>query len=121
MLTRIASSIASRHLSFLHSLQSGLLSMPIPVPRSRESSPFDRDAAVKRIKLDVSGAEPDFQALVRQCMNSPVQYTKTYQHELDYREKLVLAPMVRTGSCECRLWSVTDQNSAYGMSAVELP
>ena len=38
--------------------------------------------------------------LVEEQMASPVEFRKTYAHELDYRNKLVLAPMVRTGSCE---------------------
>lgn len=31
-------------------------------------------------------------------MAKPVRCLRTYENELDYRDKLVLAPMVRTGS-----------------------
>jgi len=33
-------------------------------------------------------------------MALPVEYVKSYDHEIDYRNKLVLAPMVRSGTCE---------------------
>jgi hypothetical protein len=41
--------------------------------------------------------------MVEREMALPVEYVRTYEHELDYRNKLVLAPMVRTGSCESGL------------------
>lgn len=37
--------------------------------------------------------------LVEEQMNLPIEYVKNYEKEVDYRNKLVLAPMVRTGSC----------------------
>lgn len=41
-------------------------------------------------------------------MSKPVEYAKVYDNELEYRNKLVLAPMVRTGSRELnRLTSLT--------------
>jgi tRNA-dihydrouridine synthase 2 len=33
-------------------------------------------------------------------MALPFEFEKKYENEIDYRNKLVLAPMVRTGSCE---------------------
>ncbi|WRT69698.1 uncharacterized protein IL334_006688 [Kwoniella shivajii] len=36
--------------------------------------------------------------LVEEQMSLPVEYPRVYEKEIDYREKLVLAPMVRTGS-----------------------
>lgn len=39
-------------------------------------------------------------AMVEKEMGLPIEFERTYEHELDYRNKLVLAPMVRTGSCE---------------------
>jgi hypothetical protein len=40
------------------------------------------------------------QALVEEEMAKPIEVVKTYEKELEYENKLVLAPMVRTGSCE---------------------
>lgn len=62
--------------------------------RPREESPSEGEVqAVKRAKLDVDTRVADE-------MRLPIEYEKSYEHELDYRDKLVLAPMVRTGSCE---------------------
>nr|XP_018260303.1 tRNA-dihydrouridine synthase 2 [Kwoniella dejecticola CBS 10117]OBR82461.1 tRNA-dihydrouridine synthase 2 [Kwoniella dejecticola CBS 10117] len=44
--------------------------------------------------------------MVDEQMNLPIEYPKSYQKELDYREKLVLAPMVRTGTLPMRLLSL---------------
>ncbi|WVQ95833.1 hypothetical protein IAU59_002932 [Kwoniella sp. CBS 9459] len=44
--------------------------------------------------------------LVEEQMRLPIEFPKTYENELDYREKLVLAPMVRTGSLPMRLLSL---------------
>jgi hypothetical protein len=38
--------------------------------------------------------------IVEREMALPIEHVKSYKHELDYRNKLVLAPMVRTGSCK---------------------
>lgn len=38
--------------------------------------------------------------LVEREMGLSIEYVKSYERELDYRNKLVLAPMVRTGSCK---------------------
>lgn len=46
------------------------------------------------------------QALVEEEMAKPIEVLKTYERELDYENKLVLAPMVRTGSCEFSRLSV---------------
>lgn len=60
---------------------------PVPVmPQSAEA---------KTGEEEMSEAE-----MVEREMGLPVEYVRTYKHELDYRNKLVLAPMVRTGSCE---------------------
>ena len=64
----------------------------MPIATSRESSPSDRPA--KRSKMS---DDP-----VQQEMTLPVEHVKSYAHEIDYREKLVLAPMVRSGTCK---WS----------------
>jgi hypothetical protein len=42
----------------------------------------------------------DEKELVEEQMSLPVEHVRTYEHELDYRNKLVLAPMVRSGSCK---------------------
>ncbi|WVW86925.1 hypothetical protein I302_108980 [Kwoniella bestiolae CBS 10118] len=44
--------------------------------------------------------------LVEEQMALPVEFPKTYEQELNYREKLVLAPMVRTGTLPTRLLSL---------------
>lgn len=61
--------------------------------RSRSSTPTQPS---KRVKLN-----DDLDTLIRERMTSPLEYQKVYDNELDYRDKLVLAPMVRTGSCMC--------------------
>lgn len=38
--------------------------------------------------------------LVEEQMRLPIEYTRSYDNEINYKNKLVLAPMVRTGSCE---------------------
>lgn len=69
----------------------------------------DSPRAMKRQKLDheeqpvasssTSPSETEAERVERE-MNSPIEFVKTYDYELDYRNKLVLAPMVRTGSCK---------------------
>jgi hypothetical protein len=51
---------------------------------------------------DAAYPAPDaaLRALVEEEMQKPIEVLKTYERELDYENKLVLAPMVRTGSCE---------------------
>lgn len=53
---------------------------------------------------DVSSTEPaltvDEEKETEAVMNSSIEVSRTYERELDYRNKLVLAPMVRTGACE---------------------
>jgi hypothetical protein len=51
---------------------------------------------------DAEYPTPDaaLRALVEEEMQKPIEVLKTYERELDYENKLVLAPMVRTGSCE---------------------
>ncbi|EIW71544.1 hypothetical protein TREMEDRAFT_42909 [Tremella mesenterica DSM 1558] len=44
--------------------------------------------------------------MIEKIMSSPIEHPRTYIHELDYRNKLVLAPMVRTGSLPTRLLSL---------------
>jgi hypothetical protein len=87
--------------------------MPVTHPRSpsRSASP-----AAKRPKLSAevttSAVVPNTdlpEALssmteeeeVEHIMSLPFEYEKKYEKEVNYGEKLVLAPMVRTGSCEC--------------------
>jgi len=52
-------------------------------------------AAQETAEGDVSEAE-----LVEREMGLPFEFEKKYENEIDYRNKLVLAPMVRTGSCK---------------------
>lgn len=52
--------------------------------------------------------EPDdvLRARVEEIMGEPVEFAAEYANELDYRGKLVLAPMVRTGTLPTRLLSL---------------
>jgi len=52
-------------------------------------------AAQEVTEGDISEAE-----LVEREMGLPFEFEKKYENEIDYRNKLVLAPMVRTGSCK---------------------
>lgn len=87
------------------------MTMPIATgSSSRSQSP--QPSSVKRQKLaheeqpvaslahGAEGAGLSEAELVEREMSLPVEHVKTYDHELDYRNKLVLAPMVRTGSCK---------------------
>jgi tRNA-dihydrouridine synthase 2 len=56
---------------------------------TKESSPLVLDGAELAIKTDAE-------------MALPVEFSKSYTPPLDYRNKLVLAPMVRSGTCEYR-------------------
>ncbi|KAK8849673.1 hypothetical protein IAR55_005008 [Kwoniella newhampshirensis] len=93
----------------------------MPVAISRSLSPDEQGRKTKRVKLasemtkrtpspeqagstviaervdDISNDQSEEQ-LVEEQMNLPIEHPKKYEQELDYREKLVLAPMVRTGS-----------------------
>lgn len=84
--------------------------MPISVasvhPRSTSAEAEDRPA--KKAKKELAPPPPvevlpegvDEAQLVREQMALPIEHVKTYEYELEYRNKLVLAPMVRSGSCE---------------------
>lgn len=61
-------------------------------------------AVVSSIAADDGMTEAE---TVEREMGLPVEYVKTYEHELDYRNKLVLAPMVRTGACKSCVYSAT--------------
>ena len=63
-----------------------------PVPSIEVSAPVNDEAY----------PAPDAAVLkmVEEEMEKPIEIVKTYERELDYENKLVLAPMVRTGSCE---------------------
>lgn len=89
---------------FSHSPMSLLRRRIHIMPPSRSPSP-----SAKRIKLAhppspaaAAYPAPDdaLHALVEEQMARPIEVRKTYHRELDYENKLVLAPMVRTGSCE---------------------
>jgi hypothetical protein len=82
---------------------------PIPmtsIPKSPIQTSPGSPRAIKRQKLDHAveggngeGVEMSEAEMVEREMALPLEYEKKYTHELDYRNKLVLAPMVRTGSC----------------------
>lgn len=73
------------------------LIMPIAVRRS--ASVESMHNPVKRLKTDAIEAKPSPELeLVEAEMALPIEIVKSYERELDYRDKLVLAPMVRTGS-----------------------
>lgn len=96
-----------------------ILFAPLKMSRSGSTSPrLDSSRVLKRQKLDHEDPNPnpnpeaeshgDERAVMSEAemvekeMGLPIEFVKTYKHELDYRNKLVLAPMVRTGSCK---WS----------------
>jgi hypothetical protein len=68
-------------------------------PRAMKRQKLDHDhqevAAEHAAQEEASEAE-----MVEREMGLPFEFEKKYEHEIDYRNKLVLAPMVRTGSCE---------------------
>jgi hypothetical protein len=70
-----------------------LRTMPVSLTRPREESPAAESPSAKRLKMDMD--DPTIAEMLL-----PIEHVKTYEHELDYRDKFVLAPMVRTGSCE---------------------
>ncbi|ORX37744.1 hypothetical protein BD324DRAFT_650294 [Kockovaella imperatae] len=53
-----------------------------------------------------SASSADEEARVKEIMQEPVEVTKSYDFEIDYRDKLVLAPMVRSGTLPARLLSL---------------
>jgi tRNA-dihydrouridine synthase 2 len=83
-------------------------SLPMPISTARSASPLEEPRPVKRARPDVEAGGTDGEApdsrteteMVEEQMKLPLEFTKTYSKELDYRKKLVLAPMVRTGTCE---------------------
>jgi hypothetical protein len=107
-------------LARLRNLQIGFTRLLKPLQLSTMSgSPIQPSSprAMKRQKLDhdhqevatgATGAAADHAAqeeaseaeLVEREMGLPFEFEKNYENEIDYRNKLVLAPMVRTGSCE---------------------
>ena len=117
----ICSSLSTRLISYSSS-------MPIAVTVRRSNSPNEFDHPSKRPRVDEHESErenlspgherigeigsvrslkagPSITSvsedeLVEENMRTPIEFSKTYSHELDYRNKLVLAPMVRTGSCK---------------------
>jgi hypothetical protein len=81
-----------------------------PSPQSPTSPGSPR--ALKRQKLDHDPSSDNGgnhimteEEMVEREMGLPIEHVKTYENELDYRNKLVLAPMVRTGSCELSLYA----------------
>lgn len=93
-----------------------------PVKRQKIEAAEDEEAMLneasgsspRRRPRPVPAVDDDEAALVEEQMSLPFEYTKEYEQELDYRNKLVLAPMVRTGSCEWKAMRVAD-SSADGM------
>ena len=76
--------------------------MPIPFLRDdpRESS-SEPSRLLKKAKMEyVPDLVEDYQKLLEEQMSLPMESEQQYQHPLDYRDKLVLAPMVRTGTCK---------------------
>jgi hypothetical protein len=83
-----------------------LRTMTTAVTRPREESPLGDSPSAKRLKVDISDQTAEE-------MRLPIERPKTYEHELDYRDKLVLAPMVRTGSCEFGKRSCADDQCLW--------
>ena len=106
---------------------SNTFAMPVTTAR-RGCSPTESPRSVKRFKMadaaeklepplgDLGSFSPSLFAhagpsessrterdIVEEEMGLPVEFPRNYAQELDYRNKLVLAPMVRTGSRESLL------------------
>jgi hypothetical protein len=72
-------------------------------PRAMKRQKLDHDqqqVAADHVVQEGTGGDVSEAELVEMEMGLPFEYEKKYEHEIDYRNKLVLAPMVRTGSCE---------------------
>nr|XP_031857703.1 uncharacterized protein CI109_006863 [Kwoniella shandongensis]KAA5524775.1 hypothetical protein CI109_006863 [Kwoniella shandongensis] len=102
--------------------------MPVATPRSSSPEGPVRDAKRRKVTTNASTSAPtgeEFEInapseakqdkqpdnrteeeLVEEQMSLPIEFPKSYERELEYREKLVLAPMVRTGSLPMRLLSL---------------
>ncbi|WVQ66042.1 uncharacterized protein L199_004220 [Kwoniella botswanensis] len=104
----------------------------MPVATARSPSPARDAREVKRLKTDHTSSpprqaqslstlitsddnqpsvsadadQPNEAELVEEQMSLPIEFPKTYENELNYRDKLVLAPMVRTGTLPTRLLSL---------------
>jgi hypothetical protein len=90
----------------------------LPIKRAFTRSP---SPSSKRPKLEVpsissaaltedvepsSSTVTSVEELVEREMNMDVEHKRTYEKEIDYENKLVLAPMVRTGSCEYHILQI---------------
>jgi hypothetical protein len=92
---------------------------PMPVATVRSASPAEEPRPAKRPKPDVAAAGGEGEAaddrteaeMVEEQMTLPLEFTKAYFKELDYRKKLVLAPMVRTGTCKSAITSPKPSSS----------
>ncbi|WWC95831.1 hypothetical protein V866_002698 [Kwoniella sp. B9012] len=69
-----------------------------------QSTPITSDDAQPDVSADAN--QPNEAELVEEQMSLPIEFPKTYENELNYRDKLVLAPMVRTGTLPTRLLSL---------------
>jgi len=124
-------------LARLRNLQIGFTRLLKPLQLSTMSgSPIQPSSprAMKRQKLDhdhqevatgeaadhVAQEEASEAELVEREMGLPFEFEKKYENEIDYRNKLVLAPMVRTGSCGSSLSTVRVRadDSAYGTTII---
>lgn len=81
-----------------------LLSIIMPIALRRSASVESVHNPAKRLKTEPTITKPSSEhELVEAEMALPIEYGKAYNRELDYREKLVLAPMVRTGTRTCKM------------------
>ncbi len=82
--------------------------------RARNGPPPSVQPNLELENADASSSK-DYGALMEGEMSGDIDCkVERYERELDYENKLVLAPMVRTGSCELLLVP----NSAYSMGVV---
>jgi hypothetical protein len=126
-------------LARLKNLQIGFTKLLKPLQLSTMSGSLIQQSsprAMKRQKLDhdhqevATGAAADHAAqeevseaeLVEREMGLPSEFEKKYENEIDYRNKLVLAPMVRTGSCKSNSYLLAVRaradDSAYGTTII---
>ena len=70
-------------------------------PRDFPTAPTEQaQASSSSIPTSISEEKDTLNELVEREMSGEIEVPRTYTREIDYENKLVLAPMVRTGSSE---------------------
>lgn len=85
-------------------------------PAVQTTSLSSSNPATTTTETSYPAPTPSMQALVEEEMAKPIEVVKTYEKELEYENKLVLAPMVRTGSCESLSSSILELSVRHSTS-----